>query len=110
MLIQRMDATLGIIQSMLDIPLACVRGMAAALGGLPADGSAESVLGSKKMSDTMDNAVLVNLLFTYRAASEQDLTTCIELYETPAFSRFKDRLQKPLWLASRVGQRRWGGK
>jgi hypothetical protein len=80
----------------MDITLASARGIAAAFGGLPADGSAEAALQSKQTSDAMHGAVLVNLLFTYRDVSDQDLTSYIELYETPAFVSFNDRLEKAL--------------
>lgn len=92
-LMLRMDSSLGITKSALDMNLASVRGVAAAFGGLP-DGSMESALGSKKVSDNMHGAVLVNLLFTYRDVSDQDLTSYIELYETPPFRRFTDTLEK----------------
>lgn len=93
-LMLRMDASLGITKSTMDITLASARGIAVAFGGLPADGSAN--LQSKQTSDQMHGAVLVNLLFTYRDVSDQDLTTYIELYETPAFISFNDRLEKAL--------------
>jgi len=93
-LMLRMDSSLGITQSTMDITLASARGIAVAFGGLPADGSA--ALQSKQTSDQMHGAVLVNLLFTYRDVSDQDLTSYIELYETPAFITFTDRLEKAL--------------
>jgi hypothetical protein len=93
-LILRMDNSLGITKSTMDITLASARGIAVAFGGLPADGIA--TLQSKQTSDQMHGAVLVNLLFTYRDISDQDLTTYIELYETPAFISFNDQLEKAL--------------
>src|ERR1019366_2721116 len=92
----RMQARLGLTKSTMDITLAFARGIAAAFGGLPADGSAEAALQSKQTSDAMHGAVPVNLLFTYRDVSDQDLTSYIELYETPAFVSFNDRLEKAL--------------
>lgn len=93
-LMLRMDASLGITKSTMDITLASARGIAVAFGGLPAEGAA--TLQSKQTSDQMHGAVLVNLLFTYRDVSDQDLTSYIELYETPAFMSFNDRLEKAL--------------
>jgi hypothetical protein len=93
-LMLRMDSSLGITKSTMDITLASARGIAVAFGGLPADGTA--TLQSKQTSDAMHGAVLVNLLFTYRDVSDQDLTSYIELYETPAFISFNDRLEKAL--------------
>jgi hypothetical protein len=98
-LILRMDASLGITKSALDMNMASARGIAAAFGGLPADGSVESALGSKQVSDNMHGAVLVNLLFTYRDVSDQDLTSYIQLYETPVFMRFNDTLEKAFLAA-----------
>ncbi len=97
-LILRMDDSLGITKSALDMNLASARGIAAAFG-LPAGGSVESALGSKQVSDNMHGAVLVNLLFTYRDVGDQDLTSYIELYETPAFKRFNDTLKKAFLAA-----------
>jgi hypothetical protein len=93
-LMLRMDSSLGITKSTMDITLASARGIAVAFGGLPADGSA--TLQSKETSNQMHGAVLVNLLFTYRDVSDRDLTSYIELYETPAFISFNDRLEKAL--------------
>jgi hypothetical protein len=93
-LMLRMDSSLGITKSTMDITLASARGIAVAFGGLPAEGAAN--LQSKQTSDQMHGAVLVNLLFTYRDVSDQDLTSYIELYETPAFITFNDRLEKAL--------------
>jgi hypothetical protein len=93
-LMLRMDSSLGITKSTMDITLASARGIAVAFGGLPADGTA--TLQSKETSNQMHGAVLINLLFTYRDVSDQDLTSYIELYETPAFISFNDRLEKAL--------------
>jgi hypothetical protein len=93
-LMLRMDSSLGITKSTMDITLAAARGIAVAFGGLPAEGTAS--LQSKETSNQMHGAVLVNLLFTYRDVSDQDLTSYIELYETPALVSFNDRLEKAL--------------
>jgi len=92
-LIQRMDNSLGIAGFAVETLLATFRGLGAAFGGLPTDGSLESSMRTQ-ISEPMHSGILVSLVFTYREASDQELTQYIELYETPAFKRFNDRFKK----------------
>ena len=94
-LLERMDRSLAITDSTLDMILAISKGMVTGFGGKwgePAEVEAMKL----EYRRSIHNAMIANQLFTYRNISDEDLGRYVSIYETPAVHKFSDQLQQSM--------------
>jgi hypothetical protein len=88
-LMQRMDDSQGISAFEADGIIALARGLNA-VGGL----TYHDVSMTRQELKSLRKTILEDLLFTYRAASDQEIAQYIELNETQAFRKFNEIFKK----------------
>jgi len=89
-LMEKLDQSLGTSDFLTDLVIAFDQGLNEALDE-PSDMDEAT---TTQISDAMHKIALVNLLFTYRGASEEEIAQYIELNETQPFRRFSDRFRQ----------------
>ena len=97
-LLERMDKSLAITDSTLDMILAISKGMVVGFGGKwgqPAEVEAMKL----EYRPSIHKAMIANQLFTYRNVSDEDMGKYVAIYETPAVHKFSDQLQKSMLQA-----------
>jgi hypothetical protein len=92
-LILRIDTSLGISDFAIETTLAGVKGMASAFGGTPINANVESSM-KAQVAEPIRKSTLINLLFTYRDASDEELAQYVALNETAPFKQFNSSFRK----------------
>jgi len=96
--LERMDKSLSITDSTLDMILAISKGLVAGFGGkwgAPVEVDAMK----QQYRESIHNAMIANQLFTYRNVSDEDLGNYVLIYETPSVHKFSGQLQQSMLQA-----------